>query len=356
MASNGDRAQSAMAPRDALWGASWTATLVRPASDGISGGSRTRWRFQDTWASAADDLVCLQKKCPSGGSGAALRTTPPRTHARYHEQQNPRKDQEGGPDEPQVHRHQGRLEVRARARKRHFPIAERLVRAPKKPTRTIPPPTLTPRRPAFPRDSQGQGSQGDEGSVQARDGRRGAPDGTRPTDRLPDPRDLRVILFPPSARSSAATGAGCRLFAAPKHACRPSVVPPTQEGPPSRPPPGHSPPHPPLARRVLPHQVMDAPDAKVDAARDAFCPPYKPADWPEFLRAALGAAAAARLLDAPASPVASPRRRLASPIASPVASPPRARAAAVPLPPPPPSPPPRSPPRWITSRSPSSAR
>ena len=167
MASNGDRAQSAMAPRDALWGASWTATLVRPASDGISGGSRTRWRFQDTWASAADDLVCLQKKCPSGGSGAALRTTPPRTHARYHEQQNPRKDQEGGPDEPQVHRHQGRLEVRARARKRHFPIAERLVRAPKKPTRTIPPPTLTPRRPAFPRDSQGQGSQGDEGSVQA---------------------------------------------------------------------------------------------------------------------------------------------------------------------------------------------
>ena len=67
---------------------------------------------------------------------------------------------------------------------------------------------------------------------------------------------------------------------------------------------------------------MDAPDAKVDAARDAFCPPYKPADWPEFLRAALGAAAAARLLDAPASPVASPRRRLASPIASPVASPP----------------------------------
>ena len=50
-------------------------------------------------------------------------------------------------------------------------------------------------------------------------------------------------------------------------------------------------------------------------------PPYKPAAWPEFLRAALGAAAAARLLDAPASPVASPRRRLASPVASPVASP-----------------------------------
>ena len=67
---------------------------------------------------------------------------------------------------------------------------------------------------------------------------------------------------------------------------------------------------------------MDAPDAKVDAARDEFCPPYKPAAWPEFLRAALGAAAAARLLDAPASPVASPRRRLASPVASPVASPP----------------------------------
>ena len=77
---------------------------------------------------------------------------------------------------------------------------------------------------------------------------------------------------------------------------------------------------------------MDAPDAKVDAARNEFCRPYTPANWPEFLRATLGAAAAARLLDAsPASPVASPRRRLASPVASPPASPRRGRPSAAAL-------------------------
>ena len=127
---------------------------------------------------------------------------------------------------------------------------------------------------------------------------------------------FRDILFPPSARSSAATGAGCRLFAAPKRACRQTaLVPPTQEGPPSRPPPGHSPPHPPLARRVLPHQVMDAPDAKVDAARDEFCPATSPPPGPSSLRGARRR----RRGSTPGCPRVSrrlPRRRLASPVAS----------------------------------------
>ena len=43
-------------------------------------------------------------------------------------------------------------------------------------------------------------------------------------------------------------------------------------------------------------QVMDAPEAKVDAARDRFCPPYKPARWAPFLAEVLGRGAAARLL------------------------------------------------------------
>ena len=81
-------------------------------------------------------------------------------------------------------------------------------------------------------------------------------------------------------------------------------------------------------------QVMDAPEAKVDAARDRFCPPYKPARWAPFLAEVLGRGAAARLLasdaDAaaegePASPVramralsppASPRRRSSGPAVS----------------------------------------
>lgn len=137
------------------------------------------------------------------------------------------------------------------------------------------------------------------------------------TTRLPDPRDLRVPPSPRCRRSSRATGASDADFSNPprRHVSSVTAVH-------SRPRSLTSPPSP-LAPRVLPHQVMDAPDAKVDAARDEFCRPYKPANWPEFLRATLGAAAAARLLDAsPASPVASPRRRLASPVASPVASPP----------------------------------
>ena len=43
-------------------------------------------------------------------------------------------------------------------------------------------------------------------------------------------------------------------------------------------------------------QVMDAPEAKVDAARDRFCPPYKPAQWPPFLAEVLGRGAAAEHL------------------------------------------------------------
>jgi type III secretory pathway component EscS len=55
---------------------------------------------------------------------------------------------------------------------------------------------------------------------------------------------------------------------------------------------------------------MDAPDSKVDAARDRFCPPYKPALWSQFLTEVLGRPVAARLLSdgdssarSPASPV-----------------------------------------------------
>lgn len=52
---------------------------------------------------------------------------------------------------------------------------------------------------------------------------------------------------------------------------------------------------------------MDAPDSKIDSARDTFCPPYKPARWSEFLVAVLGNSSAIRFLakapDAPPSPV-----------------------------------------------------
>lgn len=53
---------------------------------------------------------------------------------------------------------------------------------------------------------------------------------------------------------------------------------------------------------------MDAPEAKVDAARDRFCPPYKPARWAPFLAEVLGRGAAARLLasDADAAAAAEP--------------------------------------------------
>lgn len=70
-------------------------------------------------------------------------------------------------------------------------------------------------------------------------------------------------------------------------------------------------------------QVMDAPEAKVDAARDRFCPPYKPARWAPFLAEVLGRGAAARLLasdaDAAEGEPASPVRamRALSPPASP---------------------------------------
>lgn len=74
---------------------------------------------------------------------------------------------------------------------------------------------------------------------------------------------------------------------------------------------------------------MDAPEAKVDAARDRFCPPYKPAQWPPFLAEVLGRGAAARLLaaDAGAEPPASPVRAM-RPLSPPPAgvSPPRRRA------------------------------
>ena len=55
-------------------------------------------------------------------------------------------------------------------------------------------------------------------------------------------------------------------------------------------------------------QVLDAPEAKVDAARDRFCPPYKPARWAPFLAEVLGRGAAARLLasDADAAAAAEP--------------------------------------------------
>ena len=57
---------------------------------------------------------------------------------------------------------------------------------------------------------------------------------------------------------------------------------------------------------------MDAPEAKVDGARDRFCPPYKPARWAPFLAEVLGRGAAARLLapDAAAEPPASPVRAM----------------------------------------------
>ena len=69
---------------------------------------------------------------------------------------------------------------------------------------------------------------------------------------------------------------------------------------------------------------MDAPDAKVDAARRVL--PRKPAAWPSsFARRC--AAAAARLLDAPRLPSPPPAAD-SPPPSPPVASPPRARAAA----------------------------
>ena len=57
---------------------------------------------------------------------------------------------------------------------------------------------------------------------------------------------------------------------------------------------------------------MDAPEVKVDGARDRFCPPYKPALWAPFLAEVLGRGAAARLLatDAAAEPPASPVRAM----------------------------------------------
>ena len=57
---------------------------------------------------------------------------------------------------------------------------------------------------------------------------------------------------------------------------------------------------------------MDAPEAKVDAARDRFCPPFKPALWAPFLAEVLGRSAAARLLaaDASAEPPSSPVRAM----------------------------------------------
>lgn len=57
---------------------------------------------------------------------------------------------------------------------------------------------------------------------------------------------------------------------------------------------------------------MDAPEVKVDGARDRFCPPYKPALWAPFLAEVLGRGAAARLLapEAAAEPPASPVRAM----------------------------------------------
>ena len=60
---------------------------------------------------------------------------------------------------------------------------------------------------------------------------------------------------------------------------------------------------------------MDAPEVKVDGARDRFCPPYKPALWAPFLAEVLGRGAAARLLapEAAGEPPASPVRAMRPP-------------------------------------------